>query len=146
MPGSRGAATITCHRGGSSLGWSVTPPPPRFPVARWLPGSLVHICPLTLCSSLISCSRPRRLASFVPIWLRLCITQLFTLVPSEPGWTCATHPQPCGIRTNPVKHLHVAYLHIHPLRVQNVHIFAYAKILRVKRSPDAHTHTHTPIS
>lgn len=103
-------------------------PPPCFPVARWLTGSLVHICPLTLCSSLISCSRPRRLASFVRTWLRLCITPLFTLVPSEPGCTCANPSQPCTIGINPVKHVHGAYVHIQPLRVHNVHIFAYAKI------------------
>lgn len=56
-------------------------PPPCLPAAPWLTASLVHICPLTLCSSLISCSGPHRLGSSFQTWL-----PLLPLVPSEPGW------------------------------------------------------------
>lgn len=62
VPGAWSAETITCLHGGSVLAVELVSrlpaciPLQRFPVVCWLTGPPVHICPLTLCSSLISYS------------------------------------------------------------------------------------------
>lgn len=77
VPAAWGAETITCLRGGSMLAPELVSrlpacvPPQRFPVVCWLTGPLVHICPLTLCSSLISCSCLHRRTGFVKTLLCL---------------------------------------------------------------------------
>lgn len=77
VPGAWGAETITCLHGGSVLAPELVSrlpacvPPQRFPVVCWLTGPLVHICPLTLCSSLISCSCLHRRTGFVKTLLCL---------------------------------------------------------------------------
>lgn len=71
VPGAWGAETITCLHGGSILALELVSrlpacvPPQRYPVVCWLTGPPVHICPLTLCSSLISCSCLHRRSGFV---------------------------------------------------------------------------------
>lgn len=75
----RGAETTTCHHGDFILAWelvsrlsplSLSSPPRCFPVACWLTGSPAHIWPLTLCSSLISCSCLHGCCDFVKTSLR----------------------------------------------------------------------------
>lgn len=77
VPGAWGAETITCLHGGSILALELVSrlpacvPPQRYPVVCWLTGPPVHICPLTLCSSLISCSCLHRRSGFVKTLLCL---------------------------------------------------------------------------
>ena len=79
VPGAWGAETITCLHGGSALAPELVSrlpacvPPQRFPVVCWLTGPPVHICPLTLCSSLISCSCLHRRTGFVKTLLCLSL-------------------------------------------------------------------------
>lgn len=83
MPGAWGAETITCLHGGSVLALELVSrlpacvPLQRLPVVCWLTSPLAHICPLTLCSSLISCSCLHSFTGFV----RTLLLTIFTRRP-----------------------------------------------------------------
>lgn len=115
VPGARGAHTTTCHRGGFSVGWSLTPPPPAVlshgALADWFPRAHMPTSSVFLSNELLWSNQTHQ--PLLELWSRLRWVQ-----------TRTHHLQPCSTRIKPVKHRHTAYLHIQPLRIY-LHMLKY---------------------